>query len=44
MSFYERDTRDGSFHRLDGTTVDLPFMYKFDLDFIAMHDRLKFLK
>ena len=44
MPFYERDTKERLFYRLDGTAVDVPFMYNSSRHFIAVHDGFKVLK
>uniref|UniRef100_A0ACD5XQY8 Uncharacterized protein n=1 Tax=Avena sativa TaxID=4498 RepID=A0ACD5XQY8_AVESA len=42
--FHERNTRSKLFYRLDGGTVDVPFMQSWDSQFIAAHDGFKVLK
>ncbi|KAM0839154.1 hypothetical protein ACQ4PT_060500 [Festuca glaucescens] len=44
LPFYERNTRDRLFHRLDGAAVDAPLMYNSSRHFIAVHDEFKVLK
>ncbi|KAM0858175.1 hypothetical protein ACQ4PT_048009 [Festuca glaucescens] len=42
--FDKKSTRDKLFHRLDGGTVDVPFMRSWDAQFIAVHDGFKVIK
>jgi serpin B len=42
--FDESDTENKLFYRLDGGTVDVPFMQSGDFQFIAVHDGFKVLK
>ncbi|KAF7048055.1 hypothetical protein CFC21_056872 [Triticum aestivum] len=44
LPFYQRMTKDRPFHRLDGTTVDAPFMRNSGRHFIAVYDGFKVLK
>ncbi|XP_047063874.1 putative serpin-Z8 [Lolium rigidum] len=43
-SFDKMDTTNKLFHRLDGSTVDVPFMQSWDRQYIAVHDGFKVLK
>jgi serpin B len=42
--FNEKRTKDKLFYRLDGSTVDTPFMKSLSSQFIAVHDGFKVLK
>ncbi|CAM0902665.1 unnamed protein product [Alopecurus aequalis] len=42
--FYERNTIERPFHRLDGATIDAPFMYNSSHHFVAVYDGFKVLK
>jgi serpin B len=42
--FDESHTENKLFYRLDGGTVDVPFMQSGDFQFVAVHDGFKVLK
>ncbi|XP_047086244.1 putative serpin-Z8 [Lolium rigidum] len=42
--FNEKRTKDKLFYRLDGSTIDTPFMKSLSSQFIAVHDGFKVLK
>ncbi|CAM0874877.1 unnamed protein product [Alopecurus aequalis] len=44
LPFYERNTRERPFHRLDGAAIDAPFMYNSSRHFVAVYDGFKVLK